>query len=440
MLTSLPPSLDAMPSDAHDIPSIAVTGSTEHLHLFTPNDDQHNVPFDDLVLRPPPVQPNRARSPSEPGFLSLPNPILRTGRNSLEAPSSPSPSSPLSERSDRSDSPLLNVPPSPTLSAHSGTSVHWATSTQLRTNRPEEHDGISSLGLLSPPASGHRRKGSNATFTSSISGSETEPDHTGESSNIALSPLLTARSDASTLASPTHTHVDSASDGGSRPGSRSSFVKKFHRLRRASRSPEGSDGVDTDTSDGPPAAPKPAKKGKGKKKRELERLAAIELEQDANKDPTPFAFKPFQLASLLDPKNIEALEDLGGVDGLLRGLGTHRTLGLGAASLAAKAGPPDHASQPVQATRKSRDIEEGSDEQVPNITITEPSGEIKGLQSTVSLGDAAQSASGGTPDAYGADMDVRKRVYGDNVLPGRKSKSLLLLMWLALKDKVLVRV
>ncbi|ETW83423.1 P-type ATPase [Heterobasidion irregulare TC 32-1] len=35
-------------------------------------------------------------------------------------------------------------------------------------------------------------------------------------------------------------------------------------------------------------------------------------------------------------------------------------------------------------------------------------------------------------------MDVRKRVYGDNVLPGRKSKSLLLLMWLALKDKVLI--
>ena len=41
-------------------------------------------------------------------------------------------------------------------------------------------------------------------------------------------------------------------------------------------------------------------------------------------------------------------------------------------------------------------------------------------------------------DAYNAPIEERERVYGKNVLPTRKTKSLLQLMWLALKDKVLV--
>ena len=40
--------------------------------------------------------------------------------------------------------------------------------------------------------------------------------------------------------------------------------------------------------------------------------------------------------------------------------------------------------------------------------------------------------------AFNAPIDERRRVYGENVLPTRKTKSLLQLMWLALKDKVLV--
>ena len=47
--------------------------------------------------------------------------------------------------------------------------------------------------------------------------------------------------------------------------------------------------------------------------------------------------------------------------------------------------------------------------------------------------------SGGAKDAYSATIEDRHRVYGQNVLPSRKTKSLLQLMWLALKDKVLVR-
>ena len=53
---------------------------------------------------------------------------------------------------------------------------------------------------------------------------------------------------------------------------------------------------------------------------------------------------------------------------------------------------------------------------------------------------------GGKPDdeddednpIFSATIDERRKVYGHNVLPHRASMSLLALMWMALKDKVLV--
>jgi len=43
-------------------------------------------------------------------------------------------------------------------------------------------------------------------------------------------------------------------------------------------------------------------------------------------------------------------------------------------------------------------------------------------------------------DPHLASLSERRRVFGENVLPQRATKSLLALMWLALKDKVLVRI
>jgi Ca2+-transporting ATPase len=40
--------------------------------------------------------------------------------------------------------------------------------------------------------------------------------------------------------------------------------------------------------------------------------------------------------------------------------------------------------------------------------------------------------------AYAGTVEDRQRIYGSNVLPAPKSKSLWELMWLALGDKVLV--
>jgi Ca2+-transporting ATPase len=103
-----------------------------------------------------------------------------------------------------------------------------------------------------------------------------------------------------------------------------------------------------------------------------------EEEDDENVDPAPFAFRPTFLANLVQDKNFGALRDEAeGIEGVLSGLRTDPAKGLG-------------------------------------ITGT---GGAKGKE----------------------ELEARKRVYGVNELPARKSKSLFTLMWLALKDPVLVR-
>jgi hypothetical protein len=39
----------------------------------------------------------------------------------------------------------------------------------------------------------------------------------------------------------------------------------------------------------------------------------LDLAQDTYIDPTPFSFRPFHLASLVDPKSLEVLEAMGGL-------------------------------------------------------------------------------------------------------------------------------
>ncbi|ELU40116.1 cation-transporting atpase fungi [Rhizoctonia solani AG-1 IA] len=114
-------------------------------------------------------------------------------------------------------------------------------------------------------------------------------------------------------------------------------------------------------------------------------------------DPAPFDQKPLVLASLVDPKNLQSLESMGGSDGLLRGLGTDTNMGL--------------RSWQYTDSGHNHDPEKGE--------------------------GGGAGAGGDTPQSR-ASVDDRRRVYGVNVMPSRKSKSLLLLMWLALKDKVLV--
>jgi len=130
----------------------------------------------------------------------------------------------------------------------------------------------------------------------------------------------------------------------------------------------------------------------------------LDLTQDEHIDPTPFAFKPYHLASLVDPKNLETLETMGGINGLFAGLGVDSNSGLGIGG---------KVSEPTEA---------------PSAVVTDPaSKKVEAMEKSTHEGAAFNSA-----------VEDRQRVYGLNVLPPRKSKSLLQLMWLALKDKVLV--
>lgn len=105
------------------------------------------------------------------------------------------------------------------------------------------------------------------------------------------------------------------------------------------------------------------------------------LKEQLGRDPAPFKFKPGDLCSLIDPENFELLKEMGGAGGLAAGLGSH----------------PEH-----------------------------------GIRT-----DASEGAPRSSEDNFGTIAD-RVHVYGRNVLPERKPKNLLLLMWIALQDKMLI--
>jgi Ca2+-transporting ATPase len=148
----------------------------------------------------------------------------------------------------------------------------------------------------------------------------------------------------------------------------------------------------------------------------------LELAQDEAIDPKPFYFKPYQLAHMLDPKSLDALIAMGGIEGLLRGLGTDAERGLST----------EDAPTRNQEKHEKHGLAFGAfhsektyhHENPPEIVLTEPSGNV---------GPPTDDRS-----AFMASFDDRKRVYGKNILPTRISKTLLQLMWAAIKDKVLV--
>jgi len=336
-----------------EIPSIVTEdlSSTPAIHV-----GEHD---DSISPALPTTSTGHSRKPSDPTLLS-PG-ILKPGRRSIDTPA------------DEDD--LKGIPPSPTLSTQS--SVHFKTSTALRENKPG--DGSTSLTLLSPKdnSRSHSRRPSNATTASTDEG--TVADHSPGLSHLyaATSDVTTVRSAVGTLNSPTPTQVGSVSDIGDSDKRKQKQKKSRRKVKgNAERTPEeGGDDDEDEDDEGKPIE--------------------LDLTQDENIDPTPFGFKPYHLASLVDPKNLETLETMGGIEGLLAGLGVDPTNGL---SIGGK---------------------RTESEDAPAVTDTPPTGE-KGVT------------------AFTSSVEDRQRVYGPNTLPVRKSKSLLQLMWLALKDKVLV--
>lgn len=145
----------------------------------------------------------------------------------------------------------------------------------------------------------------------------------------------------------------------------------------------------------------------------------VELEQDATTDPTPFDFKPYELAHMLEAKDLGTFASFGGAAGLLRGLGTNAEQGLPTLTTGAS-------SHATTLTEKESIIpfivvaQHAEKDNVPQLIRTDPSGDPGELK---------------TANASLAD---RKRIYGENILPTRPSKTFLQLACLALKDRVLV--
>jgi len=406
-----------------NIPHIAVTtdfSSTHSLHspdepdrksprnsIFNEQEQTLSPDSEQLVAAPMTtqsggLQPVHARSPSDPAFLSpfMISPVSATGgRTSLEVP----PRSPSPSYTSSIEGSSTVAPPSPTLSTQS--SVHFATSVALRDNKPG--DGTSSLGLLNTDRSvaKHIRKPSWASSGGHSSLDGTEPDH----GIIGLSSV------SMTAESPTHTHVDT-------------FSERSYSRSHPKKDSADSDGV-TAISEVEGGQSQTHGKGRAEGEEDERKHIRLNLEQDPDEvNPAPFAFKPFTLASMLDPKNLENLEKLGGVKGLLKGLGTNRTRGLGRKALIRNASS-DGRPGAGQGASQRHDREDGG--AVPGIVVTPPD-ELK------NSGKGDDDDEDNDDPAFSASLQDRRRVYGPNVLPHRATKSLLALMWLALKDKVLV--
>ncbi|KAH6711782.1 calcium-translocating P-type ATPase [Leptodontidium sp. MPI-SDFR-AT-0119] len=131
-------------------------------------------------------------------------------------------------------------------------------------------------------------------------------------------------------------------------------------------------------------------------------------------EENPFAFTPGQLSKLLNPKSLSAFYALGGIAGLEKGLRTNTTSGL---SL-------DEAELDGAVTFQEATSVVSSHEGV--------NGKSNGVAQVGS--NTAVLPSGSSDELY----EDRKRVYADNRLPEKKSKSLLELAWIAYNDKVLI--
>jgi Ca2+-transporting ATPase len=111
---------------------------------------------------------------------------------------------------------------------------------------------------------------------------------------------------------------------------------------------------------------------------------------ESHTDPTnPFAFTPPQLSALMDPKNMILLSQFGGLQGVALGLHASLTLGLSTTE------------QTCHAVSPTSSPEEINDEKL-------------------------------------ATMRSRDSVFGRNVLPPVRSKTIFELMWCAFKDRTLV--
>ncbi|KZT01381.1 calcium-translocating P-type ATPase [Laetiporus sulphureus 93-53] len=440
---SLPP-----PSDASALGALAPLLSDHKQHLSSPTQ----------FLSPAPIPRASSGSSFEASYSPTLSPTLDNR--------SPSPSYAGSVEGSSSNT---HVPPSPTLSHVS--SANFSNSPVQRDTKQDRD----SRGFLSPPTQ-PRKHGRSSSAASAISlgsadGAEPEPPIL----EYHLQPLKLPQSPYEPApASPTHSHFDRASEfDGTTVRSRSGSAHSRQKLLGASSHSHSDEqladaqhpvaGISGHISGEPPENPA-GPEAEDEEPTHVE----LDLSADDDVDTGPFEFKPVHLAALVDPKSLEQLEEMGGIKGLLRGLGTDAKRGLSAHALDLTE-EQAHFGRPASPVSKAHDDRPGAgthpgagegasqrhDRQpnpggrgrkrndVPGIVVTGPASEVdlSAKQSVKSVTEVTEEE-GEEPwqkgKAYEATLEERKRVYGENVLPIRKTKSLLELMWLAMKDKVLI--
>lgn len=133
-------------------------------------------------------------------------------------------------------------------------------------------------------------------------------------------------------------------------------------------------------------------------------------------DDNKFAFSPGQLSKLLNPKSLHAFYALGGLNGLEKGLQTNRKTGLSA----------DEAS--VDGRIDFKDV---APEGTPRHGTAGDSIPETNTEAAVHIPPPTD------PNPTGAYAD-RRKVFRDNRIPDKKTKSIFEIMWTTYNDRVLI--
>lgn len=129
-----------------------------------------------------------------------------------------------------------------------------------------------------------------------------------------------------------------------------------------------------------------------------------------------FAFSPGQLSKLLNPKSLHAFYALGGLDGLEKGLRTNRATGL-SIDESALDGAVDFKDVAPEGTPRHGTAGDGIPESNAEASVFIP------------------PPANANPTGVYAD---RTKVFRDNRIPDKKTKSIFEIMWTTYNDKVLI--
>ncbi|KAL1923780.1 uncharacterized protein VTP21DRAFT_8760 [Calcarisporiella thermophila] len=147
-------------------------------------------------------------------------------------------------------------------------------------------------------------------------------------------------------------------------------------------------------------------------------------------DTAPFAFSISQLQNLLDPKNIQLLKDLGGLRGIIRGLHTNATLGL---DVREPTHLPPVSIQDILQENTTSGVNSSEVEKETRVDVGAVAA-ASDLSEKLNGNSSPSKVAETSPDAF----VERKRVYGTNRLPTKKTKNIFQLMWAAYQEKILI--